>query len=325
MDLLDVIADGLFVSAAHDVAFEQALGPSKAVEYNFHGAPDSNDAPVDVRVTTARGVHDFPGRRIATIDRTADGTETWTWRTAITDGIDVPELHDEQPLQPGLLAAARTCAGGRPAFIAQQRDLQAVVALDVPAPNVPDYLAIARGLERSPEGLDEERALRAYAALAPVTTPVTFTDGRIESFRPGRSVRDVVADGYFLAAETQLYLEAHAAPMPRIPLARLEDDMFVWEDVPGLRRFGADYGVAAFVRQAVPVAQAREQLLVQAAMRVLSAFGLVVDGPRLALVNVPLPPLADAVRAHVLALPTPPGMDAERARRAYLEVRGQTA
>ncbi len=363
--LADVLADGLFVSAAQDLAFAQALGPVSSAEYNFAADRDGAgaplpDVPVQLRIDAQTGVHDLEGTRLAVL---RDGQ--WTWATSMTAGLTVPELSGTQPYSPKLLAAARTVVGGSPVLNAEQDDALAAVAVAFRGNGVPLSEAIAAGLAQSTPATDERRALGAYAQATGQQIPAPRFDGtRLTGWGSSLTHADVRADAHYLAAEHQFFVDArfpHAQVTPRLlegratvsagghafeavapVLATITDDTWTWawadeELAPparraaaNVRRFGADHGIADFLRPHLPAARAFALGLAQAAMPILQLWTLVpvalsptttglflLDAPQLR-----LPDATVATHSAILAVPLPDGLDAVRAQAAYRAARG---
>lgn len=403
LSLSDVIVDGVFVSAAADLAFEEALGRIFSVEFNFRGKTAKKDGtptldePVDVRIASSKGVRDVRGHRVAIIDKTR-----WIWSTAAIHNLKLPEFTEFTDYSPALLKAARTLVAGRPILIAEQNSHLAAVALDFRPTGVPDREALCRGLTQMPYNANEERALTAYAVAtgrSAISPAVSLANGYIDHIhvegQGALTLPQVTADAHYLAAEQQLFYSgrfpgaqiidldlntgrarvssaagtfeaaAHviatvstaysASTMPHTPRpaptthpapttphaiepANHVEPVWTWAWAdPGLNnsaaqkasfnlcRFGADNGIAAFLRPQMPAGLARSLRLAQAAMPVLGVWTLdsveltrdvsgivLLDSPTLA-----LPPLTDAVHTATLRVPLPDGIDENRARMAY--------
>ncbi|APT92944.1 hypothetical protein CPHO_08645 [Corynebacterium phocae] len=365
----DVLTDGLFLNAALDLAFDKAFGRVSTVEYNFHPPAGGPDAPVDVRITSATGIHDLHGTRVAVIE-----DEQWTWLTESTAGLDIPELSGTHAYSTELIHAARTVNAGHPVFIAEQGNHLAAVSVTLHDTALPWGFAVANGLGQVTPATDERRAFAAMQAALGIDdetaeSAVSFAGDKLTSLPAQAPLRldEVVADGHYRAAEQCLLYSGRfggarlsldwnrglgliSHPSGAFPgfearahiLATVSGGVFTWawanpklvqhpmaRLAGNVRRFGFDHGIPALLRGHTSESTAKEQRLVQAAMRIVNVWTLEtvkLDGETtgLVLVDAPqlqLPPLHPEVRAAVLRVPVAPGVDRNRALAAYEQLR----
>ncbi|WP_165242009.1 DUF6882 domain-containing protein [Corynebacterium lizhenjunii] len=207
--LNDVVSDGLFIAAAQDVAFEQAMGFIQHVEYDFGTAVAAGiaDAPVGVRLTTATGTHRLPARRLATVH-----AGRWTWATYLTASLAIPELHGTWPYRSALVAAARTLAAGAPLLFAERAGGHEVVALDFKGHGVPISHALTRALAMSTPMVDERRAAATYGHIP----GAVFSGTQLYSWQPDHlgtspTLEEIRADAHYMAIEQRLWWDANFA------------------------------------------------------------------------------------------------------------------